>query len=265
MNEIWEAIILGIVQGLTEFLPVSSSGHIEIARYVLGDSSTGEQSLIMTVVLHFATALATIYVFRSEVRELLFKGLTFKDQEDSRYLLYLLISLIPAALVGFFFEEAIEAMFAQDLLLVGSALIVTAILLVLADRSKVSGRGVESWSAFIIGVAQAVAIVPGISRSGATIATSVLLKIDRERAARFSFLMVVPLIFGKVARDLLFGEWGVLPAFAPLTIGFIFAFFTGVLACIWMISLVKRAKLRYFGYYCVLVGLTCILLVNDVF
>lgn len=262
MNTIWEAIVLGIIQGLTEFLPVSSSGHLEMAKYILNDQSTGEQSLLMTVILHFATACATIFVFRKEIWQLIREGLVLHQNDANRYILYIVISMIPAALVGFFLEDVIESFFNQNILLVGSALIVTAVLLILADRSRGTMKSVDGMSAFVIGIAQAIAIIPGISRSGATISTSVLLKIDREKAARFSFLMVVPLIFGKIAKDILMGEWQIVESAGPLIVGFIASFFTGVFACIWMIELVKRAQLKYFGWYCAVIGAFCILWAN---
>ena len=265
MNAIWEAIILGIIQGLTEFLPVSSSGHLEIAKFVLGDESTGAQSLLMTVVLHFATALATIFVFRKEILDLIRGSVSTELNDSSRYILFIIVSMIPAAIVGVFFEDLIESMFGQNLFLVGLALICTAVLLIIADKSRDTDKSVDAKSALLIGLAQAVAIIPGISRSGATISTSVLLKIDRERAARFSFLMVVPLIFGKIAKDLLSGEMSAMDNLVPLSIGFVAAFFTGILACTWMITLVKKAELKYFGYYCAVVGMICILWVNGVF
>ncbi|MBK8504882.1 MAG: undecaprenyl-diphosphate phosphatase [Saprospiraceae bacterium] len=265
MNIVWEAIVLGIIQGLTEFLPVSSSGHLEIAKYILGNEGTGKQGLIMTVILHFATACATIFVFRKEILQLVVEGFSLKANDSNRYILYVIVSMIPAVLVGIFFEEAIESLFSQNLMLVGVALLITAVLLIVADRTKHTSRPVDGWSALLIGLSQAIAILPGISRSGATISTSVLLKIDRQRAARFSFLMVVPLIFGKIAKDLLTGEWQAVEQVTPLVVGFIAAFFTGILACIWMIELVKRARLRYFGWYCALAGLLCILWVNGIF
>ncbi len=254
MSELIDAAILGIVQGLTEFLPVSSSGHLELVKFLVGNKATGEQSLMMTVVLHFATALATIYVFRKEIRLLLSQMVQLKPNEGHSFAIKILLSMVPVALVGFFFEEAIETMFSQQLILVGVALLVTAGLLIIADLAQKTDRPVSFVTALIIGLAQAVAIIPGISRSGATIATAVLLKIDRERAARFSFLMVVPLIFGKIAKDVLSGQLLEVGQAAPLMMGFTTAFLTGILACIWMLKLVKMAKLRYFGWYCILVG-----------
>lgn len=218
----------------------------------------------MTVILHFATACATLFVFRKEIWELIKEGATLKANDANRYILYIVLSMIPAALVGFFLEPVIESLFDQNLLLVGIALLVTAVLLIFADRSKDTSKPVDAVSAFIIGISQAIAIIPGISRSGATISTSVLLHIDRERAARFSFLMVVPLIFGKIAKDVLDGEWQSITHVTPLVAGFIAAFITGILACLWMISLVKKARLRYFGWYCAVIGIFCILYVNGV-
>ena len=187
MGEVLSAIVLGIVQGLTEFLPVSSSGHLEIAKYFLGDKSIGEESLLMTVTLHAATALSTLVVFRKEVAEI-FKGLfQFKYNEETAFSLKIILSMIPAVLVGLFFEDMIEQMFNQQMLLVGLMLIVTGVLLFFADRAKRTDRAVSFRDALIVGLSQAGAILPGISRSGATISTSVLLGIDRARAARFSF------------------------------------------------------------------------------
>jgi len=254
-----EALILGIIQGLTEFLPVSSSGHLEIAKFLLGDNSLPEESMLMTVVLHGATALSTILVFRKDIMEI-FRGLfQFKWNEETIFSLKIIISMIPAAFVGLFYNDIIETMFGGQLLLVGAMLLVTAVLLVFADRAETTDKKVSYFDAIIIGIAQAIAILPGISRSGATISTSVILKIDRSRAARFSFLMVVPLILGKMTQDLMAGglnyENSVL---IPLIIGFIAAFITGVLACTWMIKLVKNAKLSYFAIYCAIVGLATI-------
>ena len=255
MTETIRAIILGIIQGLTEFLPVSSSGHLEIAKYFLQDQSIAEQSMLMTVVLHFATALSTIVIFRHEVARIFSGLLQFQRNDEFDFSLKIILSMIPAALVGVFFEEQIEQLFDQQLLLVGLMLIVTGILLFLADRARRTIKKVGFGDSLIIGLSQAIAILPGISRSGATISTSVLLGIDRERAARFSFLMVVPLIFGKIAKDLLSGEFVfTTEAMFPLLVGFIAAFITGLLACAWMIKLVKKSKLYYFSIYCFIVA-----------
>lgn len=254
-----EALILGIIQGLTEFLPVSSSGHLEIAKALLGNTSVAEQSMITTVVLHGATALATIAVFRKDIAEIFLGLFQFKWNNETKFSLRIIISMIPAALVGLFFEEQIEVLFENQIMLVGFMLLITGGLLILADKAKTNDKGVTNTNAFLIGISQAIAILPGISRSGATISTSVLLGIDRTKAARFSFLMVVPLILAKMGKDLLSGEVSIADANVfPLTIGFIAAFVTGLLACTWMIKLVQKSKLSYFAYYCFVVGIIAI-------
>lgn len=259
MEEIIEAIVLGIIQGLTEFLPVSSSGHLELAKFFLGDDSVAEESLLMTVTLHAATALSTIVVFRKDIFDI-FKGLfRFQWNEETRFALKIILSMIPAAFVGLLFEEQIESLFTQNILLVGAMLMVTGVLLFLAGRAKSTGKPVGFLDALWIGIAQAIAIVPGISRSGATISTSVLLGIDRERAARFSFLMVVPLILGKMAKDVMDGELGAASiGHLPLVAGFIAAFLTGAFACLWMIKLVKNSKLTFFAVYCFIIAILAI-------
>lgn len=257
--EYWEAIVLGIVQGLTEFLPVSSSGHLELGKAILGDQSIPEESLLFTVVLHFATALSTVVVFRKDVANILADVFRFKRTENSTLALKILISMLPAIAVGLFYEEQLERFFNGNILLVGLMLLVTAILLILADRAKLTGRSVSYSNAFVIGIAQAIAMLPGISRSGATISTSVLLGNDKNKAARFSFLMVVPLIFGKIAKDLLSGDLSTQNAdMAPFAIGFVAAFVSGLMACTWMIRLVRKAKLKWFAYYCIAVGIIAI-------
>ncbi|MEX1001063.1 MAG: undecaprenyl-diphosphatase UppP [Crocinitomicaceae bacterium] len=260
-----EAIILGIVQGLTEFLPVSSSGHIVLANSVLQTDLDPSQNLLMTVVLHFATALSTLVVFRKEIIEI-FKGIfQFKWNDSAKFSVKIILSMIPAALVGVFFKDQIESFFSGNVLLVGFMLLVTGVLLFLADKAKNTLKQISFSNSLIIGVSQAIAILPGISRSGATIASSVLLGVDRDKSARFSFLMVVPLIFGAMAKDLMDDEFSVSSADAiPLIIGFICAFLTGLFACSWMIRLVRKAQLKYFSFYCFLVGTIalCFSLIN---
>jgi undecaprenyl-diphosphatase len=253
--DILEAIILGIIQGLTEFLPVSSSGHLELAKAILGDTSVPEESLTFTVVLHFATALSTLVIFRKEIVEI-FKGLLqFQWNEEFKFSLKIIISMFPAVIVGLLFEKELESFFGGKILLVGSMLLLTALLLLLADKAKNTKKKVSFSNAVLIGISQAVAMLPGISRSGATISTSVLLGVDRTRAAKFSFLMVVPLIFGKIGKDLLSGDLNFQSSeMIPITAGFIAAFLAGLLACKWMISLVKKSKLSYFSLYCTIVG-----------
>ena len=259
----WEAILLGIIQGLTEFLPVSSSGHLEITTFILehfGSEGLPEENILMTVVLHAATALSTLFIFRDEVAQI-FRGLLqFKWNEEFRFSLKIIISMVPATIVGLLFENEIELLFSGEILLVGCMLLVTGLLLFLADKAKNTNKNVNFFHALIIGLAQAIAILPGVSRSGATISTSVLLGIDREKAARFSFLMVVPLILGKMGKDIISGDILIESAtLMPLLTGFTAAFITGLFACKWMIQLVKKSKLKYFSFYCFLVGTVSII------
>jgi undecaprenyl-diphosphatase len=258
--DIMDSILLGIVQGLTEFLPVSSSGHLELGKAILGDKSIPEESLLFTVVLHFATALSTIVVFRKDVWLLLKGLLSFSWNEDTQYIAKIALSMLPAIFIGLYFEEQLEQLFGGKILLVGLMLIVTAMLLILADRAKHTNKKVSFTNALVIGLSQAIAIIPGISRSGATISTSVLLGNDKTKAARFSFLMVVPLILGKIAKDIFSGELSYQSQnITILAAGFIAAFVSGLFACIWMIALVKRSKLTYFAVYCIIIGLLSIL------
>jgi undecaprenyl-diphosphatase len=255
----FEALLLGIIQGLTEFLPVSSSGHLELVKAMLGNDSLPADSLLFTVVVHAATALSTVVVFRHDILEII-KGLfAFKWNDNTQFAFKIVLSMIPAAIVGVFFEDTIDNLFTGQVMLVGFMLLLTGLLLFLADKAKFTGKPVSFGNAFLIGIAQAIAILPGISRSGATISSSVLLGVDRDRAARFSFLMLVPLIFGKIAKDLLGGDVIVADGAAVgLVVGFIAAFATGLLACRLMITLVRRAKLKYFSFYCFAVGILAI-------
>ena len=257
---IWMAIILGIVQGLTEFLPVSSSGHLELSKALMGTESLPKESMMMTVVLHAATALSTVVVFRKDIGEILRGLFSFQWNEEAQFSVRILISMVPAAIVGVGFNDQIEALFAGQILLVGLMLILTGGLLFVADRAQKTEKQVGYSEAAWVGIAQAIAILPGISRSGATISTSVLLGVDREQAAKFSFLMVIPLIFGKMAKDILDGGFSAQTEALPaLGVGFVAAFCTGLLACTWMIRLVKASKLSYFAYYCFVVGIISIL------
>jgi undecaprenyl-diphosphatase len=258
--EIIDAIILGVIQGLTEFLPVSSSGHLELGKAILGDNSVPEESLLFTVVLHFATALSTIVVFRKDILGLIKGALKFKWNDDLKFISKIALSMIPAAVIGFTYESQFAELFGGNIKLVGFMLIITALLLYLADKAKSTNKNVSFKNAIVIGVAQAIAMLPGISRSGATISTSVLLGNDKTKAARFSFLMVVPLIFGKIAKDILSGDLTYDSGnFTSLSIGFVAAFISGLFACTWMIALVKKSKLTYFAIYCVVVGMSAII------
>jgi len=256
--DILHAIILGIVQGLTEFLPVSSSGHLEIVKALLNNKNIGEQSMLMTVVLHGATALSTIYIFRNDII-IIIKGLYSGVKEQVNFSIKIILSMIPAAFVGLFWEDEIEDLFGGDLILVGAMLIVTALLLFFADKAKITDKKISFLNAIIIGFSQAIAILPGISRSGATISTSVLLGIDKEKSARFSFLMVVPLILGKISKDIFSGDISFSSSESlPLLFGFISAFIIGIIACKWMIKIVKNSQLSYFAIYCALIGFSII-------
>lgn len=258
--DIINAIILGIIQGLTEFLPVSSSGHLEIFKALLGEEKLADESLLMTVVLHSATAFSTIIIFRQEIIKIV-KGLfRFKQNESFWFSIKIIISMIPAAIIGFFFKSEVDLLFNGNLTIVGSMLILTGILLFLADTAKVSEKKINLRSAFLIGLSQAIAIIPGISRSGATISIAVILGVDKENAAKFSFLMVVPLIFGAQAKELMTTRNIPDESLYPLIIGFFFAFITGIIACKWMIRLVKNSQLKYFSYYCFCIGLATIIL-----
>lgn len=261
MNEVIEAIVLGIIQGLTEFLPVSSSGHLEIGKYLFGNKYTGETGFLMTVVLHVATALATILVFRKDIARIFRQLFDRNDPAGRIFALKIVLSMIPAVIVGLTLEKEIEQLFTGQMLLVGTCLLITGLLLFWADRPYAHHRPLRYQGALWMGIAQAIAILPGISRSGATIGTALLLRIERSEAARFSFLMVVPLILGKVAKDILDGsmESQIAVQGLPLVAGFVAALVSGWLACSWMIALVRKARLRYFAWYCFVAGSFAIL------
>lgn len=258
--DVLNAIILGIIQGLTEFLPVSSSGHLEIFKVILGDNKLPNESLLMTVILHFATACSTIVVFKDDIKDLILGLFSFEKNDSFWFSVKIILSMVPAVFVGFFFESEIESLFNGNLTIVGAMLILTGALLFLADKAKPSEKKISFSSSLLVGIAQAIAIIPGISRSGSTISTAVILGIDKENAAKFSFLMVVPLIIGKVIKDITSAETIVNnESVFPLIIGFVFAFITGMIACKWMIKLVKNSKLKYFSIYCFLIGIFSII------
>jgi len=257
MNE-FQALLLGILQGLTEFLPVSSSGHIEIGSTLLGVKTTN--NLLFTVVVHVATVLSTIVVFRKDILALLKDLLKFEWNESTIYVSKLVFSAFPVLVLGLFFKEEIEQLFTGNITMVGSMLLITALLLGLTHFVKKSDGKITFFKAIIIGFAQAMAVVPGISRSGATIATGLLLQTKKNEIARFSFLMVLIPILGAAFLDIISGEVtsdtsiGTL----PLLIGFVAAFISGLLACSWMIKIVKRGNLIYFAIYCLVIGLIAI-------
>ena len=280
--EWFEAIFLGLIQGLTEFLPVSSSGHLEIGKVLLGVETTDD--LLFTTMVHAATVLSTIIVFRSQIWDLL-KGffcgikdwkigrndagkkvLVCNDQTD--YLLKICLSMIPVMVVGLFFKDRVEALFGS-IHVVGVALIVTALLLFFSDYASRPGKksifpvndyrnGVSYWQAFAIGLGQAFAVVPGLSRSGTTISTGLICGVKREAMAQFSFLMVLVPILGETFLEVVGGEFGASSVGAlPLILGFVSAFLSGLFACKVMIALVKKAKLSWFALYC-LIAAVCI-------
>ena len=255
-----ESLILGIFQGLTEFLPVSSSGPLELLKAIFGNDYGGEQSLLITVTLHSATALSTIFVFRKDIQLILSDLFCFKTGESLDFTLKVLISMVPAVLAGFFLEDLISSLFDGKLLLVGVMLIITAFLLYMADQINENNISLNFKNAFIIGLIQAVAIIPGISRSGSTIALALLLKIDKDKAARFSFIMVIPLILGSMAKSVIEGDVSFeSESFIPLLFGFFSAVITGIFSCKWIIKLVIKSQLKYFSFYCVILGLVTIL------
>lgn len=260
------AILLGIIQGLTEFLPVSSSGHIELGKAILGFEI--EEDLLFSVVLHVATALSTVIVFRQYIGELLRDIFKFQWNEATQFALKIFISMIPVGIIGVFFKKNIEVLFDGKVFLVGCMLLVTGGLLFLTVflsrriRSVRQSGEVDYWRAFWIGIAQAIAVTPGISRSGATIATALLLGVDKEKAARFSFLMVLPPILGACLleiKDFLETTQPMTMSIGAMVAGFLAAFLVGWWACRWMIDVVKRGKLQYFAIYCCLVGLVAII------
>ena len=252
-----QALVLGIVQGLTEYLPVSSSGHLAIGSYLFGIE--GEENLAFTVLVHVATVMSTFVVLWKEIDWILKGLLKFKMNDETKYFLNIVVSMIPIGIVGVFFKDKVEEIFGSGLLIVGCCLLLTAALLTFSYYAKPRQREhISLKDAFIIGLAQACAVLPGLSRSGSTIATGLLLGNKKEKLAQFSFLMVVPPILGEALLDVLkaakgeeaFGDISVL----PLVVGFIAAFVSGCLACKWMINIVKKGKLLYFGIYCAIAG-----------
>ena len=266
--ETFEALILGLLQGLTEYLPVSSSGHLAIGSHILGIEA--EENLMFTVAVHVATVLSTLVVLGGEIFRLVrgtfgpfnagASGLA-RLNADQRYMLNILVSMIPIFVVGIFFKDTVERIFGQGLLVVGCCLLVTAGLLAYSYYGKPRQKeSISLLDAFIIGIAQAVAVLPGLSRSGSTIATGLILGNNKAHMAQFSFLMVIPPILGEALLDTIkaakegfsaaFGDLSVM----ALVVGFVAAFVSGIAACKWMIGIVRRGKLIYFAYYCVAVG-----------
>ncbi len=254
---ILEALILGIIQGLTEFLPVSSSGHIELGKAILGVEA--KEDITFTVVVHGATVLSTIVVFYKYIGELLRDAFKFQWNGSVRYMALLALSMIPVGVIGIFFKDALETLFTGNVLLVGLMLLVTGALLLFTNFASTKDKEVSWTSALIIGIAQAIAVLPGISRSGATISTALLLGVKKEAATKFSFLMVLVPILGANLKDAVSGEL-MASTTSPLAllIGFIAAFLSGLLACKLMIRIVNQGKLIYFAGYCFIVGVIAI-------
>lgn len=260
----FQAIILGLIQGLTEFLPVSSSGHLAIGKALLGVEVA--EDLVFEVTVHAATVLATIVVFRKQIAELLRGLFKFKYNDETDYILKICVSMIPVFVVGMFFKDSVEALF-SSLAVVGVALLVTAVLLAFSDLAsdwyassgggaKQHRGGISFWQAFVVGLGQALAVIPGLSRSGTTISTGLMCGVRRSSMAQFSFLMVLVPILGEAFLDIVGGDAASSSVGAlPLVLGFVAAFLSGLFACKVMIALVKRAKLRWFALYCAVVGI----------
>lgn len=268
-----DALIMGLVQGLSEYLPISSSGHLEICREVLGLKLSGGDALEFTVALHVATVLSTIVVLWREFAGLCTSFFTFKRDENTTYVWKILLSCIPVAIVGLFFKDDVEKFFGSGLSIVGICLLVTALLLAFAyfyprRRSNLTLAGsvkehdITWFDAFVIGCAQAVAVLPGLSRSGSTIATGMILGDRRDRLAQFSFFMVIIPILGEALLDVKkmveTGSTGSEIGWLPMLVGFMAAFIVGCLACKWMINLVRKGKLVWFAIYCAVMGVVCL-------
>ena len=256
-----EALILGIIQGLTEYLPVSSSGHLAIGSALFGIE--GEENLAFTITVHVATVFSTLVILWKEI-DWIFRGLfKFQMNAETRYVINILVSMIPIGIVGLFFKDTVEEIFGSGLLIVGCMLLLTATLLTFSYYAKPRQKeNISLKDAFIIGLAQACAVMPGLSRSGTTIATGLLLGNNKEKLAQFSFLMVIPPILGEALLDILKALKGEevaedIPTLS-LVVGFLAAFISGCLACKWMINIVKKGKLIYFAIYCAIAGLVTI-------
>lgn len=252
-----EALLLGLLQGLTEFLPVSSSGHLTIAQQLLHLDTSATENLAFDVVVHAATVLSTLVILGREIWKLLvgtFSTAKWNDEKD--YVAKILVAIIPVFVVGMFFKDKIEALFGSGLMVVGVCLLITALLLTFSYYAKPRQKeNISFLDAFVIGIAQAVAVLPGLSRSGSTIATGLLLGDKKEKVAEFSFLIVLIPVLGEAFLSLLKGSEGSLTiGVLPLVVGFLAAFVSGLFACKFMIDLVKRGKLIYFAIYCAIIG-----------
>jgi len=255
----FEAIALGLIQGLTEFLPISSSGHLEIAKSIFGIDP--EANFYFTIAVHGATVLSTIVVFWKEIIELIKGTLKFKMNDETSYVLKLIVSMIPVGIAGLFLKDPIESLFNGNIVFIGFMLLITSTLLALAHFIKKREREIGYLDALLIGIAQAIAVIPGISRSGATISTGLMIGNSKDKIARFSFLKVLVPIIGANLLEIMSGEINLnSTSFGIILIGFLAAFVSGYLACRWMIGLVKKSKLIWFSIYCLIIGLLSIVL-----
>lgn len=267
----FQALLMGLLQGLTEYLPVSSSGHLTIASTLFGID--GEENMLFTIMVHVATVLSTIVILGGEIWKIIkgmfgplnagAKGLNCLNP-DQHYVLNILVSMIPIGIVGVFFKDQVEAIFGSGMTIVGICLLVTALLLTFSYYARPREReSISLGHAFIIGLAQAIAVLPGLSRSGSTIATGLMLGEKKSNMAQFSFLMVIPPILGEALLDVLKmvkgASLGAEIGWMPLTVGFLAAFISGCVACKWMIGIVKKGKLIYFAYYCAIAGVISLL------
>ena len=254
----WEALILGIIQGFTEFLPISSSGHLEIGSYILNTNTS--ENLLFSIVVHIATALSILIVFKNDIKKILSSLFRFSNNDDTQFILKIILSSVPVGLIGIFFEDKVETLFNGNIFLVGIMLIITSCILAITHlQKKDSKKQVSFLSALIIGIAQSIAILPGISRSGITISTALLLKINKKEATKFSFLMVLIPIFGIMVIKLFksFNSLETLTTEIELTsliIGFFSALISGIIACKWMIKIIQKSNLIYFSIYCFIIG-----------
>ena len=255
---IFESIILGVIQGLTEFLPVSSSGHLELANYLFGIEESNNMQF--TVAVHAATVLSTIVVFWKEIIKIFQGVFKFQFNDQTMFAINIIVSMIPVAFVGLFFRDTVESLFTSNLLLVGSMLLVTASLLTFTHYSKVRIKQITPQRAFIIGLAQACAVLPGLSRSGSTISTGLLLGVNKDEVAKFSFLMIIVPILGVSFLDAIGTKSINSVDISNIIAGFVSAFIAGLVACRFMIRIVKRGKLIWFAIYCAIVGITSILI-----
>ena len=249
------SLLLGIIQGLTEFLPISSSGHLQIINHFFNFLNESEDNFMLIIILHFATCMSTILIFKKKIKHILSNAIEFKKNSSHTFLYFIFISMIPAVIVGFFLDHIIKLLFSGNIFLIGLMLVFNSIILLIADNFKGGEKNLNTFRAFLIGVSQAIGIIPGISRSGITISTSILLGIRRTEASTFSFLMVIPLIIGSVIKSIIDQEnFNFNVDFSILFVGFFGAFFTGIIACKWMLHIVENFKLKFFSFYCFIIG-----------